>query len=203
MDNIRTYIESGILESYILGHTSPTESKDIEAMAATSLLIREELESITDAIAVYAQANSIVPNPTIKPLLLAAIDYSERLRNGEKPSNPAILHEGSKVIDYSEWLSRKDMAFPDDFVDFHAKIIAQTNEALTAIVWIKEMAPQEVHDNEFEKFLIIEGSCMISIEGEIHQLQAGDYLSIPLHKKHFVTVTSTIPCKVILQRVAA
>jgi mannose-6-phosphate isomerase-like protein (cupin superfamily) len=60
-----------------------------------------------------------------------------------------------------------------------------------------------VHDNEFEKFLILEGSCTITIEEEAHHLVPGDYLAIPLHKSHQVTITSEIPCKIILQRVAA
>ena len=65
------------------------------------------------------------------------------------------------------------------------------------------MAPEEIHTNEFERFLIVEGSCDIQIGETVHQLQAGDFLSIPLFENHFVTVTSSIPCKVILQRVAA
>ena len=73
----------------------------------------------------------------------------------------------------------------------------------TAIVWIKEYAPQEVHDHEFEKFLVVEGSCNIIVEDKIHTLIPGDYFAIPLHKKHLVEVTSIIPCKVILQRIAA
>ena len=62
------------------------------------------------------------------------------------------------------------------------------------------MAPQEVHDHELEKFLIVEGSCSITIEEKIHHLSAGENLTIPLHKKNHLTVTSDIPCKVILQR---
>jgi mannose-6-phosphate isomerase-like protein (cupin superfamily) len=65
------------------------------------------------------------------------------------------------------------------------------------------MAPQELHHDEHEKFLIVEGSCTISVEDKSYDLVAGDFLQIPLHKKHHVTVTSSIPCKVILQRAAA
>jgi quercetin dioxygenase-like cupin family protein len=41
------------------------------------------------------------------------------------------------------------------------------------------------------------------VEDEVNQLVPGDYFAIPLHKKHLVKVTSSITCKVILQRVAA
>ena len=62
---------------------------------------------------------------------------------------------------------------------------------------------QEVHDDEFEKFMVVEGTCTITIEENKHELHPGDFLSIPLYKNHFVKVTSDIPCIVILQRIAA
>ena len=65
------------------------------------------------------------------------------------------------------------------------------------------MAPQEVHDNEYKKFLIVEGTCDIVIGENAHSLVPGDVLEIPLHTTHFGRVTSSMPCKVILQRIAA
>jgi quercetin dioxygenase-like cupin family protein len=113
-----------------------------------------------------------------------------------------MLHEKSTIIDFDEWLNRTDMV-PKSSTDLFAKIIGYSAKATTAIVWIKDYAPQEVHDHEYEKFLIVEGTCNIIVGEEVHALIAGDYFSIPLHKSHLVQVTSTIPCKVILQRVAA
>ncbi|RZK81830.1 MAG: cupin domain-containing protein [Pedobacter sp.] len=95
------------------------------------------------------------------------------------------------------------MILPNEFDEVFAKILHHSQEAITAIAWIKHMAPQEVHDHEYEKFLILEGTCTIHIEDESHHLKPGDYLTIPLHKNHFVEVTSAVPCKVILQRIAA
>lgn len=90
-----------------------------------------------------------------------------------------------------------------DTDNIYAKIIGYTPEATTAIVWLKDYAPHEVHDNEYERFLIVEGTCDIIVEDQVNQLVPGDYFAIPLHKNHLVKVTSSIPCKVILQRVAA
>ncbi len=60
-----------------------------------------------------------------------------------------------------------------------------------------------MHTHELEKFLILEGTCDITIEDEVYSLKAGDFLSIPLYNKHDVKVTSLNPCKAILQRIAA
>ena len=95
------------------------------------------------------------------------------------------------------------MNLPESFEDFHIKIIGHTSEVTTAIIWIKHMAPQEVHKDELERFLILEGTCELTIEDEVYNLKAGDYLAIPLYKKHDLKITSAIPCKAILQRIAA
>jgi mannose-6-phosphate isomerase-like protein (cupin superfamily) len=203
MKDIQKYIASGILEIYVSGNATEEECREVIEMAAAHPEIRKEIAEISDALESYALANAVPVNPTIKPFLMAILNYTERLKSGEVPVAPALLNENSKIADYAEWLNRKDLQFPDDFHDMHAKIIGYTPGAITAIVWIKESTPQEVHDDQYERFLIIEGSCDIHVEEEIHSLVPGDYFSIPLHKSHEVIITSTIPCKVILQRVAA
>ena len=202
MEYSKTFIESGILEAYVLGSSTMEENDLVEQMAAAFSEIRDEIAVIGDALELYALSNIIVPEPTLKPMLLASVDFTERMKNGELPSYPPELHDSSKISDYNEWLNRPDM-ISGDFNDLHAKIIGYTPQAVTAIVWIKDMAPQEVHDDEYEKFLIVEGTCDITIGDNVYQLQPGDYLAIPLYEKHFVQVTSLTPCKVILQRIAA
>ncbi len=203
MENIKSFIESGILELYVMGNSTPQEIEHVEQMAASFYEVRAEIDSISEAFELYALSNSVTPDPIIKPFLMATIDFTERMKSGEQPSFPPELHEGSKIIDFGEWLHRDDMVLPGNFTDLHARIIGYTPKAITAIVWIKDMAPQEVHDNEYEKFLIVEGTCNILVEDEVYPLLPGDYFSIPLHKNHQVIVTSTNPCKVILQRIAA
>lgn len=151
----------------------------------------------------YSESLTDLPDPTIKPFLLTTIDYTERMKKGEVPASPPILNENSTEADYAMWINRADMALEDDFEEMHAKIIGYTPEAITAIAWIKNMAPTEEHKNEHEKFFILEGTCDIFIGDTVHHLKPGDYLAIPLYVDHKVVVTSKNPCKLILQRVAA
>lgn len=203
MKNCKEFIVSGILELYVLGETTAVENAEVEQMASLHPEVRQEILEISLAIEKFALENPVTPDPIIRPFLLATIDYSDRMKNGEAFSSPPLLNAASKPEDYAEWTSRPDMVLSDDLDDIFAKILSYTPELITAIVWIKEMAPQEVHDDEYEKFLILEGTCNIVIEDLTYSLKAGDYLTIPLYKKHHVLVTSTVPCKVILQRVAA
>jgi len=83
------------------------------------------------------------------------------------------------------------------------KIIGNIPGMITSIAWIKDQTPREVHHNEYERFLIVEGNCDIIIGDETNHLVPGDYFSISLQEYHTLKVTSSIPCKAILQRVAA
>jgi mannose-6-phosphate isomerase-like protein (cupin superfamily) len=203
MKDVTQFINSGILQAYVLGVCDAQDIIEVEQMSAISVDVRNEIDHISEELERNALANAVAPDPIIKPMLMATIDFMERMENGEQPSFPPALHEQSTVADYHDWLNRADMVVSKDFKNIQARIIGYSPEVFTAIVWIKEMAPQEVHDNEFEKFLIVEGTCNITIGDEVHQLVPGNFLQIPLHKKHHVTVTSDIPCKVILQRIAA
>lgn len=186
-----------------MGLISEAESMEVMRMAASYPEIAREIAEISASLEKYAEKQAPSPDPTIKPFLMAMIDYMERIRTGERVAFPPELHEGSVAEDFSDWLDRTDMVLPDDFEDFYARIIGFTPQATTAIAWLRYGAPEEVHDAQYEKFLVLEGSCDITIDGEVYALAAGNYLSIPLHKPHNVRVTSEVPCKVILQRLAA
>jgi mannose-6-phosphate isomerase-like protein (cupin superfamily) len=202
MLSVKEFMDTGVLELYVLDIASEQDCIDVEKMVSLHPEIAVEIEKIKASVETYARANELEPNPVIKPFLMATVDYTERLKNGEPPAAPPMLSENAALTDYSEWLNRPDMVSTDKEEVF-AKIIGYTPEAITAIVWLKSYAPHEVHDNEYERFLIVEGTCDIIVEDEVNHLAAGDYFAIPLHKKHMVKVTSSITCKVILQRVAA
>lgn len=172
-------------------------------MASAHPEVQREIEEISASLQVYAERQAPPVCPTVKPLLMATIDYMERIRKGEWVTYPPELNEQSAITDFSEWLEREDMVLLDDFEGVYAKIIGYTPQATTAIAWLQYGSPEEVHDDQYEKFLILEGSCDITIDGTVVSLLPGDYLSIPLHKPHHVKVTSAVPCKVILQRLAA
>jgi mannose-6-phosphate isomerase-like protein (cupin superfamily) len=203
MSDVKKFIESGILEMYVLGNTTPGETNEVEQMAAAHPEVSREIDSINTAIGQYARAYAVTPEPTIGPMLMATIEYMERMKNGELPTYPPVLHEGSRVEDYAEWLNRKDLQLTEPLEFAKAHIIGSIPQVTTAIVWLRDGAPPETHTNEIEKFLIVEGTCNITVGNEVHSMRPGGVLIIPLHVSHYVEVTSDIPCKIILQRVAA
>ena len=203
MLNPQNFIDSGILELYVMGKTNELENDKVLMMAATYAEVFDEIVAIEISLEKYALIHGVELDITIKPFVIATIDFTERIKNGELPTFPPLLNELSNLKDYLPWLNRSDMVLPVDFEEIHAKIIGYNDEALTAIIWLKNGSPSEIHDDEFEKFLIVEGTCTITIDKEDFYLKSGDVLGIPLYKEHFLKVTSSVPCKAILQRIAA
>ena len=196
-------ISSGLLELYVIDDLSQSEKLLVEEAIEKNESIRHEIFEIESALEEYALKHAIPVSPTAKPMFFAGLDYTHRLQNGEIPISAPSLSPTSKASDYSQWLEREDLQAPEEYDSAFGKIINSDHEKTTMIIWLKDGAPDEVHTDEFEKFLIIEGSCNIKIADTVHSLQPGDYLAIPLFVNHSVEVTSTSPCKIILERAAA
>ena len=62
MEEVKAYIESGILELYVLGDVTPQERAEVEAMASKHPAIKAELDEIERSLELYAEANAIEPS---------------------------------------------------------------------------------------------------------------------------------------------
>jgi len=195
--------ETGLLELYAIGVLSTYESEQVLSVLKNDPNLRNELSEIENALMQYAQAHRVDADPTTKPLMLAQANYMERISLGEIPTDPPLLTNDSKIIDYSEWLDREDLQKPDEFAGMHGYIIGASEEKTTLIVWLEHGAPDETHTDELESFLIVEGTCNIVVGDTNNSLGPGDVFTIPLHINHRVEVTSSFPCKIILERKAA
>ena len=194
-------IASGKLEAFVLG-TLPADERFAVLRASNGFAeVREEISRLEEALERSVQSPGATPGPLLKANIL------DRLKGDawhqDTPGDPPIVHAGSSRSDYAEWLDRPEMVAPATFEDPFYIPIGQTAEAITLVVWLRNGAPAETHTDCVEKFLVLEGSCEIQLPNATHKLQVGDKYSIPLHIPHTVVITSSMPCKLIVQRVAA
>ena len=77
MEEVKAYIESGILELYVLGQLSATECSEVEEMANKYPEIKAEILAIELAMETYALENSIEPSTQAEEKLFAALDIKE------------------------------------------------------------------------------------------------------------------------------
>jgi anti-sigma-K factor RskA len=73
VEDIREYIESGILELYVLGDLSPEEKLQVEAMAAQHTDVKAEIEDIERSMEFYAEANAIEPAEALRDKIMNSL----------------------------------------------------------------------------------------------------------------------------------
>jgi anti-sigma-K factor RskA len=73
VEEIRAYIESGVLELYVLGDMSAEEKLQVEAMAQKHPAVQAELSEIEKAMEMYADAQSVEPSPQLRDRVLNSL----------------------------------------------------------------------------------------------------------------------------------
>jgi len=71
--NIEQYIESGIIEQYVLGDVSPQEKQEVECMSHIYPEIKAELQSQQEAIEKYAMMLQVKPPDDLKAKILSKV----------------------------------------------------------------------------------------------------------------------------------
>lgn len=73
MDDLKTYIETGILELYALGDVTPKERAEVEQMISTHPELKAELVEIEKAMEAYAIANAVEPSENQRNKILNSL----------------------------------------------------------------------------------------------------------------------------------
>jgi anti-sigma-K factor RskA len=70
VEDLKAYIESGILELYVLGDITTEEKLQVETMAANHPAIKAELDEIERAMELYAEENAVEPPENLRSRVL-------------------------------------------------------------------------------------------------------------------------------------
>ena len=190
---------SELIECYVLGLLSADDRRKVEAAASRDDDLRSLIDEMQSGFELLARINAVAAPKDVKRRVLEAVQDIEH----ENRSLPPVINPRSVAADFACWLDLPEMVRPADAEDTFFIPFADNINGLSAVVWLVTGSPKETHDRCVEKFLILEGSCEIEFPDKVCVLKVGDVLSIPLHTPHSVKVTSTMPCKIILQRIAA
>ncbi|RZM28341.1 MAG: anti-sigma factor [Pedobacter sp.] len=77
MEEAKAYIESGILELYILGQLAPNERVEVEVMAAKYPEVKQEITAIEVAMEQYALAQALQPTKGLDEKILDQIENTQ------------------------------------------------------------------------------------------------------------------------------
>ena len=73
MEDIKAYIESGILELYVLGDVTSSEKLHVEEMASQHPAIKAELDEIERSMELFAAANAVEPPAQLRDRVLNSL----------------------------------------------------------------------------------------------------------------------------------
>jgi len=200
---LESIIESGNLELYAIGALPTIEMQQVEAKLLAFPSLRLELLSIEQTLEEYAQLLKVKVNPFIKSFLSAKINYWDRLESKDVKCLAPVLSKNSKIEDFKLWLDDVDFKEPSIYKLMAGHILDASATRTIFIAWLNDGIPPEIHTEVKEKFLIVEGTCDVTIGENKYALVPGDFIEIPLHIEHYIQVTSDVRCKVILELTAA
>ncbi|GAB3900563.1 anti-sigma factor [Larkinella knui] len=97
--NTKEYIESGILEEYVLGTVSPQEKREVECMSSIYPEIRQELDQLSAALEEYAQTLRREPPADIKTWLLNELEFGTSLNTDVNESAQSTDTESAEITE--------------------------------------------------------------------------------------------------------
>ena len=196
--NLQPYIESGILELYALNVLADDEMSGVERMIATYPELKRELEAIELALESYAASRWVKPPNYLEERIVGSILNLEK----EKSLYIADLPLINRFSDYRNWLpvvkNFAELSAGED--GKHFEVLRQDEKVIQMLVFSTTDIEEETHTDEQESFLILEGECKCTIGDKVRLMGAGDYMEIPLHELHDVTLVSK-QVVAILQRI--
>jgi anti-sigma-K factor RskA len=93
VEEVKAYIESGILELYVLGQLTVAENAAVEKMASKHGEVKAEIEAIELALEAYAMENSIEPTAALESKILSQFTNTTSKEKSEAKVVP--LYEDS------------------------------------------------------------------------------------------------------------
>lgn len=85
--DLQSFIQSGLLEAYVLGQCTPEERAQVERMASQHALVRAELASIEASLEGYAASHAVQPPSWMKASILQRIDQEATGQNAPNPAS--------------------------------------------------------------------------------------------------------------------
>jgi len=178
VEDIKAYIESGILELYVLGDVSHEEKLGVEAMAAKHPAIKAELAEIEKSLELYAKTNEVEPAASQRDKILNSLvtnlgddrNFKSYGEPTEQPEAKIVPFERPKTSNFYKYAFAACLALLiatvvalvnvynrlQDSANLVASLQSQ-NQQFTNTVSLKDQALRVFHDPSY-KLLRMKGT---------------------------------------------
>ena len=97
----------------------------------------------------------------------------------------------------AENLALSDITPPTDLENIHVVKLSSNAHSTDFVVFVKQQVPLHKHLTHTETLYVLEGSGTFQLADKYFEIKSGDYINVPEGTPHAVTVTSSIPLKVL------
>ncbi|WP_165825406.1 cupin domain-containing protein [Pedobacter yonginense] len=183
------FLESGLLELYLLGNLDQEGIATVEKMRSMyDAEITAEINALETFFEEDALKNAIKPSAAFEMKMekvFASLQTEQQMNVGELP----LISPFSSA---EAWLTRVAGDLPKDKPTKRFEKLLRNEDGVMQVLVISETdIDEEVHEDVEESFLILKGTCICTIGATSQQMGPGDFMQIPLHLPHTVTLTST------------
>jgi mannose-6-phosphate isomerase-like protein (cupin superfamily) len=197
--DIKEYIYSGVLEEYCLGMLDEEQSAFVIEMSLLYPEVKRELDSIQTAFEYFAQDNAIEVNPRVRANIINALEHGF----SDTALNINNLPEIKKTSDLEAWINFVEPFMPVVVEDIYMHILHADDKIKQTLVVSRIDVREESHSDVFESLLILHGECACTIGDKTIQMEAGDYIDIPLHTDHDVKILSPYVVAIVQHKAVA
>ncbi|MCO5934586.1 hypothetical protein NAF17_03445 [Mucilaginibacter sp. RB4R14] len=184
---IKRYIESGILEEYILGLLNSEDQQDVVRLSLLHPEVKAELNAIEVAIEKLAALTAIATSNHSKNRLLASLGFADALPALDLNNLP-LTNADANHLQWIEALKHLIPENPDQ--DVFAEVLTNSPLLSQVLVVTKCDVPEETHGDLIESFFILKGECVCTVGEDTFHLYGGSFLEIPLNVEHTIKIVS-------------
>jgi mannose-6-phosphate isomerase-like protein (cupin superfamily) len=196
--NIQEYIGTGIIEQYCLCILAEDQMREVEALSSQYPAIRAEIQDIEGSLEGYARAYAQKPPAELEETIWLTLENLNKERQMDAADLPVI----NQYTDHKAWLGIvKPLIPPQLKEDRIVRVLRESDKIIQMLVVSRTHFDDEVHVEERESFIILEGECECTVGDKVFRLSPGGYTEIPLHTNHDVRVLTPYVAAIV-QRIA-
>ena len=195
---IEEYINSGILHDYCVDALSADKRAEVERMCIQYPQVKKELEQMQQALEKFANASAKWKLPDMQEGIWSVLENINKEKAGDLNNLPVL----NKYSDHNRWKRIIMPLMPKEIPNEPQITPLRNSDGVMQVLMVgKTGVDDEVHVNEKESFLVLEGECECYIGENVYRLGPGGFIEIPLHEHHNVKVISEYVVAV-MQRIA-
>ncbi|MBY0536223.1 MAG: cupin domain-containing protein [Chitinophagaceae bacterium] len=187
MKPLHYFIQNGLLEDYCLGLLDQQTQKEVELAAEVYHELKVELNSQVQVLSRYARRKAVEPHSSLEQACWSVIDQinlEEKMGLDDTP----LINSHSDIENWSKLVAQEAFNFRNE--NQYVKLIKEEPKVEQFIFWTKTDTKPEVHTDEEESLLVLEGTFNLVLGEKVKPMKKGDFIKIPLNLLHFGQLTS-------------